>query len=92
MNIEFIFFENIPIKLYKKNVCLSHYVLKLLAQEPHNINFGLIKYQLIVNKLKFIRYEGTVLATLPLKCQGVCQKMILILKDIKTNLTKFKAR
>lgn len=41
MNIEFIFFENIPIKLYKKNVCLSHYVLKFLAQEPHNVNFGL---------------------------------------------------
>lgn len=38
-----------------------------MAQEPHNVNFGLIKYQLIVNKLKFSRYEGTVLATLPLK-------------------------
>lgn len=64
-----------------------------MAQEPHNVNFGLIKYQLIVNKLKFTRYEGTVLATFkPLKCQGVCQKMILILKDIKTNLTKFKSR
>lgn len=88
MNIEFIFFENIPIKLYKKNVRLSHYVLKFLAQEPYNINFGLIKYQLIVHKLKFIRYEGTVLATLPLKCQGVCKKMILIKKSHQDKFDK----
>lgn len=73
---------------FVKNVWLSHYVLKFLAQEPHNINFGLIKYQLIVNKLKFTRYEGTVLATLPIKCQGVCKKMILIKKSHQDKFDK----
>lgn len=92
MNIEFIFFENIPIKLYKK-MSACHIMFKNCWPKNHTmLILAFIKYQLIVNKLKFIRYEGTVLATLPLKCQGVCQKMILILKDIKTNLTKFKAR
>lgn len=33
-----------------------------------------IKYQLIVNKLKFIRYEGTVLATLPYKVSRCLSK------------------